>query len=403
MPFEFMTSRCYPSIFFHTTNKSTDSLRQHAAVTLAHGGAVLFIDAVDPDGNLDGGVYDRLAIAYQDVKATEPYAGGRLLSHYHVFYSLRSRMDRSVPAHPVAEHDLGVPHLECSKRLLQLCVEHNLPCDVVTDAQLANLAGDDVLLVGDCAVLTSKERTNILAFAKQGGTVYGSGHTLWSLAEDLGLEPAGYHPDHLVYAGTNDTGAAYWGAIDRHNLLQADGRVLLVGNVAPETIGGYLWETYSDPGHSARFASIHTSPPGVRTEHPVFVVIPWGVGRFLLSVLPVERGDMPNSNAALFHMMKTTGPAARYWTSDAPASLETVVRHDEDARRYVVSLVTHQERNPVVVAHDVVVDLQCRQRVTRVYAVPGEEDVDFQQADDRVRIAVPPVALSRLLVVDYAG
>ncbi len=52
-----MTSRCYPDVKEHTTTKSAEMLALHTYLALAHNGAFLFIDAIDPVGTQDEKVY----------------------------------------------------------------------------------------------------------------------------------------------------------------------------------------------------------------------------------------------------------------------------------------------------------------------------------------------------------
>ena len=67
-PFQYMTSRCYPTLAEHTTTKSLDQLRLCAFTTYAHHGAVLLIDAIDPVGTIDPRVYEKIGEVYRETE-----------------------------------------------------------------------------------------------------------------------------------------------------------------------------------------------------------------------------------------------------------------------------------------------------------------------------------------------
>ncbi len=76
-PFEYMTSRCDPRLTVHTTTKSLYDLKLHNYLTLAHHGAFLVIDAIDPVGTLDKRLYDRIGQVFEESMPDEPYLRGR--------------------------------------------------------------------------------------------------------------------------------------------------------------------------------------------------------------------------------------------------------------------------------------------------------------------------------------
>jgi hypothetical protein len=88
-----MTSRCDPSLLDHTTLKSTTSLKLHAYLALAPGGACLVIDASDPIGTLNAEVFERMGEVFAETSRCEPYLGGELCSDVAVYLSLNSKYD----------------------------------------------------------------------------------------------------------------------------------------------------------------------------------------------------------------------------------------------------------------------------------------------------------------------
>jgi hypothetical protein len=77
-PFEYMTSRCDPSLLDHTTSKSLEMMKLHAYLTYAHHGAFLVIDAIDPRGTLNEQAYTTLGEMFGETMKYEPFFTGKL-------------------------------------------------------------------------------------------------------------------------------------------------------------------------------------------------------------------------------------------------------------------------------------------------------------------------------------
>ncbi len=75
-PAEFMTSRCV-NIRNHTALKSEHTMLVEALGTTAHSSAFLFIDAIDPRGTVNAGVYERIGRVFKETARYEPFLGGR--------------------------------------------------------------------------------------------------------------------------------------------------------------------------------------------------------------------------------------------------------------------------------------------------------------------------------------
>ena len=92
MPFEFMTSICYPNLRDHTTIKSKALMEAHAFLTIAHCGAFLIIDAIDPIGTLEERRYRLIGDIFNKISKYEKYLGGKLCQDIGIYFSFDSKM-----------------------------------------------------------------------------------------------------------------------------------------------------------------------------------------------------------------------------------------------------------------------------------------------------------------------
>ena len=102
-PAEFMTSRCV-NIRNHTALKSEHTMLVEALGTTAHGSAFLFIDAIDPRGTVNAGVYERIGRVFKETARYEAFLGGSPVEDVAIYYSDDSR---------VLPGDNGCPSTRC--------------------------------------------------------------------------------------------------------------------------------------------------------------------------------------------------------------------------------------------------------------------------------------------------
>ena len=79
-PFEYQTSRCDPNLLVHTTTKTLRALKLHNYLTLAHHGAFLVIDAIDPVGTMNPAVYRRIGEMFRESEPYERFLTGGMIS-----------------------------------------------------------------------------------------------------------------------------------------------------------------------------------------------------------------------------------------------------------------------------------------------------------------------------------
>jgi hypothetical protein len=96
-PFEFMTSRC-PDLRCHTLMKSPDLLEAQTFAALSNDGGFLFVDAIDPAGKQNEGVYRSMGDIFAWVQPLEKDLGRTPCSDVAVYVSLESRCEPSATA-----------------------------------------------------------------------------------------------------------------------------------------------------------------------------------------------------------------------------------------------------------------------------------------------------------------
>ena len=321
-PFEQMLSRCKPALRMHTLTKSHDELCTAVASTMAHHGATLIIDAIDPVGTMDSRVYDLIGKVFDFQIPYEPYFTGDMVEEVGLYYSLRSR---GMPADPGPLQSC----IGASKTLIR----HHIPFGVT--GSFAPLEGYKVIIAPALTEMDDRDANRLVSFVEKGGTLYLSGCGYPALLEQLtGNRQVGTQKVTASYFAPAEGCEALFGGFNAKYPLPFDGAAPLV-----ETGGAKVLATLTFPytgPEETKFASIHSDPPGTVTNYPAVTENAFGKGRVVWSALPFEDMPWPEYGQILLNLLQLPVP---FFTTDAPPHVElTAFRTDDGVLLHTVAL-----------------------------------------------------------------
>lgn len=321
-PFEQMLSRCKPALRMHTLTKSQDELCTAVASTMAHHGATLIIDAIDPVGTMDSRVYELMGKVFDFQIPYEPYFKGEMVEEVGLYYSLRSR---GLPKEPgVLSGCIGA-----SKTLIR----HHIPFGVT--GTFAPLDGYRAIIAPGLTEMDDGDAGRLEAFVEQGGTLYISGCGNAKLVERLtGNRYMETKESTCAYCAPTPGNEALFGGFNAKYPLPFERSAPLVALGGAKVLATLTFP-YTGP-EDIGFASIHSDPPGVATEYPAVTVNGYGKGRVIWSALPFEDMPWPEYGQILLNLLELPTP---FFTTDAPPHVElTAFRSDEGILLHAVAL-----------------------------------------------------------------
>lgn len=403
-PWEYMTSRCQPGLTFHTDTKPKQILQLSTYLALAHGGALLFIDAINLDGTQDPRVYSLMGEVFAESMAYEPFLGGSAVEDVAVYFGVNSKMSPADNGTPVAEYytDRGsYPHLEAAVGAARMLRERHVPFGVVTKASLGQLAEFGTLVLADVYRLDAQEVAAITRFVEDGGSLYASGASVTHFVGLFGVTVQGLTEEQFTYIAPIAAEEAWLPEVTAGAPLTVPGPQVLVAAKDPATVKAHVALPFTKPKERA-FASIHSNPPGRTTRHPALIYREVGKGRALWVSAPIEREERWVHAGVFRHLIGTLHPGQFRYSADAPAQVEVVVWDQPEAQRFVVHLVNLQERLPVLPIYDLRVTLRMDGRQVRdARLAPGGEPLRCTQEDEQATVEVPELPLYRMLLVSY--
>lgn len=288
-PFEYMTSRCDPRLTVHTTTKSLYDLKLHNYLTLAHHGAFLVIDAIDPVGTLDPQLYSRVGQVFEESMPYEPYLKGDMVSEAALVMSYDSKYNPDAPSAPDGRADTSHPQLEAQLGAARALKDMRMLYTVLPGNRMERLAGKSLAMVTDAPSLRPEQIDALERYVRGGGSLYISGATDPELARRLlGLEYQGMTRERVTYAAPTALGEGCFAPeYSAKYPINYEGRQMLVSNPQNHPVLARVALPYTDPADAGRFASIHSNPPGPETDYPAAVLGQIGEGKVLwLSFCP---------------------------------------------------------------------------------------------------------------------
>jgi hypothetical protein len=404
-PFEYMTSRCYPSLGEHTSTKSDDLLRLGVFMTALHHGACLLIDAIDPVGSTDSRVYETFGRIFSESEPLEPWLSrGDLAYDVGVLFNLNGKMNNTDEAKTLLDPIVAkgdITHLQASLGAAKALREAKIPFTVLNNYRTDLIRQTRVLVVSDAPNLAPDVVAAIREAIAQGSKAYISGQSCWPLVEEIcQLHLTGLSEESITYLAPTKLAGAPLDTIltSQHPLTVADKAVLASG----EPVGTVLAELvlpFTVPGKPGRFASIHSNPPGPATGRPGLVRTPYGQGELIWSCVPFEKADRPQHQAIFADLIRQLSGDERLFACDGPAPVEVILFDAPEQQQKLLGLINLQETFATLPVYDFSVSVRTATQPRSVRSLPDQTDVAFTWSDGLVIIPIARLDCAQMLEI----
>jgi hypothetical protein len=412
LPGEYMATRA-PSLLDHVSVKPEMETMLQAAAAQALGSAVLFIDAIDPDGRTNAATYEQIGRVYRRLEPYEALHGGDHVEDVGVYVSSDAFVDLGANGAPLAEA-VGRPgsaHLDSTVGAMRLLREAHIPAGAATIFQLDRLWRYDVVIVPELSRITAEEAEAFRAYVAAGGRLYASGRTSllgadgcryenFLLTDVLGVhfEADERGPEIFLRPVDDEVRVAIapqrfltW-PLATVGALQGSG-----GGAGPPRVRAddsaevlaALSLPYAYPefgtAENRRFASHYGLPPWTDTDYAMVVGNGYGDGRTIYSALPLEQ--MQNSSARALFVLLVLQLLGRKPTVTSDCHPAVWVEAFDQRDRLLITLVNYPDDCvPIPLQVTVSVDPRGREAVA---ARCGAElhSVPFSQNHGRVIVS----------------
>lgn len=421
LPYGFETS-VMVSIPNHTAKKPVDLLKAKAYASLADGGAFIFIDAIDPVGTLNETVYRHMSKIFDETKTYEPYLGGDLCQDVAIYLSTWSKCDfadngktvddqlsRFLERHPSLSKKM--PHVDAALSTCKACRNHHIPFGIIMKKNLRDLSRHKVLVLPNVLMMDEEEASAIREYTRNGGTLYASKYTSlitkqgerledFLLADVFGVSYVGETKERYTYVAPTDSAAELFGGYSKNYPLGLESAQLKIQAHAGSQVLATLTLPYTDPADMDRFASIHSNPPGIATDHPAIVLNQYGKGRAIYVAGELENSDLYlDSVAGLIRMLG----GEFCFRVEAPSSVEVTLFDQKEKNRYLINLVSFQKDLPNIPVDNIRVKVKTGARqVNRLIDLPGGGELGYESIDGWTSFNAPRLDTFLMLAMDFS-
>lgn len=414
-PYGFETSVCN-SINDHTSRKPMDLLRCKAYASIADGGAFVFIDAIDPVGTLNSSTYELMGEIFRETKAYDEYLGGEMVQDVAVYFSAASKCSFSDNGTDLSDPKILTnhvfdknPHVNAVVGSCDALIRNNIPYGVVTKRSLADLSKYKLVMLPNVLMMSREEADAIREYVRQGGNVYASKWTSlvsregvksddFMLSDLFGVSFAGETVENFTYISPISDDHPFGSASTTHPLAVPDTQLLVEANPGAQVIGTLVLP-YTDPKDPDHFSSIHSNPPGIRTEKPSVVVNSFGEGKVIYSSACLESEEIHRATIGSIIRRLCPSPAI---TSNAPRPVEITVFHQPGERRYIINLLNFQDELPNIPVHNIEVTLNTSEKsIRRIVMAPDKRELAANKCKYSVRFYIDKLETFAMAVAEY--
>lgn len=402
-PMEFMTSRCYPDLQAHTSMKPDEMLKIHNYLTLAHGGAFLIIDAIDPVGTLNQKVYEKIGEIFTESKEYEPFLGGDLCQDVAIYFNLEAKVNFSDNGKPSTTMTHSRPHMEAAVEASRTLKENHIPFGVVGSSNLEDLSEFQILIMPDVLMLAKEQADLIKKYVENGGSLYVSGNTPSTfLKEVIGVDIQGTTEETITYISPKDSGKRFLtGMSEKYPLAIRGCQTIAKASCEHEVIGKVVLP-YTNPSDEIRFATIHANPPGKVTDYPAIVNHKYGKGSVLWISAPLEVENQEPHKSIFVTMVRELATKPFRFEVDAPGIVEITLFHQPEYKRFILNIVNVQEQFPVIPISGIKVKVHLNNmKALKAVLLPLNEEIPIVMKEEYAEISVPTLVIFQMISVEY--
>jgi hypothetical protein len=423
-PFEYMTSRAYPGLADHVSQKSLGRLRMESFAATLHSAALTLIDAINPVGTLNPEVYKLLGKLNEERAPYEPFLGGELQADVAIYFDHQSMYDPAKNGIPVGDFvgwegagEKGVcPHRESILGWAKVLREWHIPYGVVTNVNLERLSKYRAVIVPSVLEMTRDQAAMFRQFVHDGGVLIATGASSLDRFDSSG--PRFLLEDVLGvrYVGTLGTKVTYLTPKDgkitevvwpQDHVIHHGPMVEVEARTGVEVLAAVTLPWVApELGQSigSHFASIHSNPPALEPgRSPALALHQYGKGTAVWIAAPLESGQAEVNPELLAHLIHRALPGPYKFEVETHPSVEVTVFHQQNAKRMLVGLLSMQESLPAIpVGATLRVQIPPSAKVKTVYRVPDRQPLGYEASGDYTQVRLEPFQMFTMLMLEYA-
>ena len=255
----------------------------------------------------------------------------------------------------------------------------------VITSSTADFSGLETLIVCNAAYLAPEETGRLREFVRNGGTLIATGATSlydtegcggknFALADVFGVDYTGKRSDSVTYTGTE--------------LIYAEGNVPLTRPVPETEVRGTLTFPDFPVNDPERYASIHSNPPGEKTDFPALTVHRFGKGVCVWLAAPVALQNHATQRTFIKNLLREFLPSFVVQEKNLAESAEITLLKGADGTE-LLCIVNRQDEVPVIPLCNVEFSIRHSGRPKRIVRVSDGAEIPVAWENGELHISIP--------------
>ena len=379
LPFEFMVSRCV-SLERHTMNKDINELIVQSYAAFMYKGAFLFIDAIDPDGEMNSEFYDDISVISKNLKPYFEYADfdEKPIREIAVLYNFYSGVFAKQNGKPIDEMK-GVDLINRLKKIDATLSFANLDYDIITPKNLSELENYKIIVVPSLEMMSREETDAIRDFVLKGGNLYISGvsslrddkgnlHGNFMLSDVMGIDYQGEFEVQPSYIAPESEYSYLFGKHTKKYPHMLEEKFVKVLSKGEGKLVAKVSLPVSDTKDHLVFSSAISNPPIVSTDYPAIYENSYGKGKVIYSAGVIEEDQFVSNRELFTNLLKYLLKTERVELF-APKCVDHTVYESEKGLK--INLLNSQTLYPPIPILDIHLKIRVNKKIKSVSDISG--------------------------------
>ena len=413
-PMEFMTPRC-ETLVHHTTTRTFENMLMRAYAAIANQAAFTLIDAIDPDGAMDGRFYEMAGKINEAYKEYEKYISGKSViladtAIYYEFDSINTDVEDAISC-----DDTRTPASKQNmiRRNLARCFGEEHLLFTFTGNFDENITSDRYpsLILSDAARLSMQECENIRRDVANGGRLYACCCTSlfdrvtgkrkdFALADVFGVHYKGKTASCTYIAPAPGSFLNEY-ATEKYPVMLDCPQCLIEADEDTEILGTLVLPV-SDPAEQDFFGSAISNPPVKCTNKPALTRHKYGKGEVIYCAGRFE--EVPyDFQRSIFGRILLELRKTPLITSNVHPKVEFTLFDVKEEKRLLLSLL-NQLSLPCVAWKEeisILLTLPEEYRIKKLLLAPEEKQISFQPGKNGLSFTLPGLEKFAMIVAEY--
>ena len=210
----------------------------------------------------------------------------------------------------------------------------HIPVTVLGNGRLGELSKQKVLVAGALEDFNNDNLLEFINYVEQGGTLYLSGESDKRLMKEFfGAEFNGYTKESKTYIRPNKDFEFLFGQFNEDYPMPFNYRLPIFKVENQSIVKGYITLPYTDPAQDLPFASIHSNPPGIKTEIPAILMKDYGKGKVIWCAGAIENDERACMSEVFVGFVKYLAGSFRL-IAKMPKSVEIITFKTKDGYHF---------------------------------------------------------------------